>query len=297
VLNPSAHLDGVTIGLAEPTPIGALGDVSLIVGAGPLTRYAAVEDPWWGYVRATSRPAPWIQVGGSRGVLAGGYFPGGVVAFDAKPYGPDARSMSAGDVAKMILGKNTGFDDQVLALDVRASWSRLDVPLVTYLELGWEDGARSWGDPGLVAGVLWALSGPTPIALRYEYVAFGAGARWCRWCDTLPAYWYQHVRFQSGWQSGSELLGHPLGGYGHQHMVITSLWTPDGDLRLEARLSALVRERWNLLDEDQLGEGKRLEVTGAWRARGWLELAGELLAERGEGWRRSHWAISAAGFF
>ena len=72
-------------------------------------------------------------------------------------------------------------------------------------------------------------------------MAFGRGARVCAWCDTLPAFWYQHVRFQSGWHAGAELLAHPLGGYGHQHTVAAGAWNPDRSLRGELRLSALGR--------------------------------------------------------
>jgi peptidoglycan biosynthesis protein MviN/MurJ (putative lipid II flippase) len=297
VLNPSARLDGVSVGTAEPLSLPVLGAVSLIAGAGPLGRYEAVDDPWWGYVRATSRPTPWLQIGGTRGVLAGGHFGGGTVAFDAKPYGPDARSMSAGDVVRLIFGANTGFDDQVFAVDVRTAWSGLGAALVTYAELGWDDADRSWGDPGLIAGALWAPTAPWPITLRYEYVAFGSSARWCGWCDTLPAFWYQHVRFQSGWRAGPELLGHPLGGYGRQHAVSVSSWSPDGRIRAEMGVASLDRERWNLLEDERPGSATSFELETAWRGRPWLEVAGEIRDERGRGWKRRMWAVSATGFF
>ena len=180
---------------------------------------------------------------------------------------------------------------------MRAGWSGVGIPLLTYLELGWDDADRSWGDPGVLAGALWAPGAAFPLALRYEYVAFGAAARWCRWCDTLPAYWYQHVRFQSGWRAGSELLGHPLGGYGHQHAFMLSSWSPDARLRLDARLSTLDRDRWNLLEDARPGSATRVQLGGAWRARHWLEVSGELTDERGEGWKQSQLWLSAAAFF
>ena len=297
VLNPSAFLDGVVVGTAEPLRAGVLGAVSLVAGGGPLGRYEAVEDPWWGYLRATSRPKPWLQLGATRALLAGGHFGGGTVAFDAKPYGADAGSLGAGDVAKVLLGKNTRYDDKMAALDVRAAWSGLGLPLLTYVEVGWEDADRSWGDPGLIAGALWAGAGRVPLALRYEYVAFGHGARWCPWCDTLPAYWYRHVRFQSGWQAGAEPLGHPLGGYGHQHTLMGSSWTADGRLRAELRLAALERERWNLLETELPGSATRVDLSAAWRAHPSLELAAAVHDQRGEGWKRREWAVSAMGYF
>jgi hypothetical protein len=256
-----------------------------------------VDDPWWGYARVTARPAPWIQIGGTRALLAGGYFPGGRVAFDAKPYGPDEGSMSGRDVARVIFGANTDFDDQVFALDARVAWAGAGVPLLTYLELGFDDADRSWGDPGLVAGALLAPAASLPLALRYEYVAFGRAARWCGWCDTLPVFWYQHVRFQSGWQAGDELLGHPLGGYGRQHTVIGSVWSNGGRVRAEVRAAALRRARWNLLETDRPGSAMRVEAAGAWRPRSWIEFGAEIHDERGDDWSHSTWTVGATGFF
>ena len=142
-------------------------------GLGPLPRYQAVKDPWWGYLRVTSRPAPWIQIGVSRAALVGGRFNGGTVAFDPKAYGPDQGSLSVGDLGGLLVGRSTQFDDQVAALDLRLSLARAGAPVLVYAELGWEDFNRSWGDPALLAGVLWAAAAPFPLTLRYEYVAFG----------------------------------------------------------------------------------------------------------------------------
>ncbi len=296
VLNP-AYLDGARVGTAVPVRIPLLGDVSVVAGAGPLPRYDAVRDPWWGFLRATARPARWIQVGLSRGVLAGGHFPGGSVAFDAKPYGPDEGSLGAADVVRLALGQATDFDDQVAALDVRVSLASVGLPLLATAELGWEDRDRSWGDPGLIAGLLWAGRAPLPVTLRYEYVAFGRAARLCSWCDTLPAFWYQHVRFQSGWRAGGDLLGHPLGGYGHQHALAAAAWTPGGALRAGLRLSALTRERWNLLETDRPGAASRVDGTAAWRPGRRVELSGTMRGEWGEGWGWSDWEVRATAFF
>ena len=155
---------------------------------GPLGGYEAVEDPWWGFLRLTVRPAHWIQVGVSRAALAGGRFEGGSVAFDPVTYPPDEGSLSAADVLRILVAKPTDYDNQLAALDVRVSAAGIGAPLLAYAEFGVEDTDRSWGDPALLAGVLWAPAFPVPLALRYEYVAFGRGARLCGWCDTLPAY-------------------------------------------------------------------------------------------------------------
>jgi len=56
------------------------------------------------------------------------------------------------------------------------------------------------------------------------------------------------VRFQAGWRARDELLGHPLGGYGHQHSLGATSWIDGGRVRAGLRLSWLVRQPWNLLD-------------------------------------------------
>jgi hypothetical protein len=233
----------------------------------------------------------------SRGVLAGGRFPGGQVAFDAKRYGPDAGSLDAHDVLRLALGRATQFDDQIGALDARVSWARLGVPVLTYAELGWEDLQRSWGDPGLIAGALWAPSAALPFTVRYEYAAFGRDARVCGWCDTLPAFWYQHVRFQSGWREGDELLGHPLGGYGHEHVLAAQSWLDRARLRTGLLLGRLDRQRWNLLEAARPGAATRLEGSAAWRVRPFVDVSGAFADESGEGWRSRSWRVAATAYF
>ena len=294
-LNPSTYLDGIVIGTATPLRAGVLGDVSIVGGVGPLSTYQSVEDPWWGYLRVTSRPAPWIQVGVSRAALVGGRFEGGSVAFDPKVYGPDQGSFSASDIGSLLVGRTTQFEDQVIALDVRVSLARAGVPVLAYAEAGWEDADRSWGDPALIAGLLWAVASPSPISLRYEYVAFGSGARLCVWCDSLPAFWYQHTRFQSGWQTEDGLLGHPLGGYGRQHTMAVAGWSTDGRIRADFRISSIRRDRWNLIEGTRPGSATRVEGGGAWRLHPRAELAAGWSEESGDGWRERRWRIGVTG--
>ena len=251
---------------------------------GPLGGYEAVEDPWWGFLRLTVRPAHWIQVGVSRAALAGGRFEGGSVAFDPVTYPLDEGSLSAADVLRILVAKPTDYDNQLAALDVRVSAAGIVAPLLAYAEFGVEDTDRSWGDPALLAGVLWAPAFSVPLALRYEYVAFGRGARLCGWCDTLPAYWYQHVRFQNGWRVGDRLLGHPLGGYGRQHSLAATAWSRDARMLAALEAAAIRRERWNLLETAQPGSAWRVDAAAAWRPGRHAELSVAWRSERGEGW-------------
>ena len=295
VLNPSTYLDGVVIGTATPFRAGFLGEVSIVGGVGPLPTYQSVEDPWWGYLRVTARPASWIQLGASRAALVGGRFEGGTVAFDPKVYGPDQGAFSFSDIGSLLLGRTTQFEDQIVSLDVRLSLAGAGVPVLAYTEVGWEDTDRSWGDPALLAGLLWAAPSALPLAFRYEYVAFGAGARLCAWCDSLPAFWYQHTRFQSGWRTEDGLLGHPLGGYGRQHTVGAAGWSTDGRIRAEFRLSSVRRDSWNLIEGTRPGAATRVEGEGAWRPHPRAELSAGWMEESGDGWQERRWRIGVTG--
>jgi hypothetical protein len=237
-----------------------------------------VEDPWFAVLRIAAHPAPWLQVGLSRAALVAGRFEGGSVPWDPKVYGPDTASMSPGDVVGILLGRVTGFDDQVNAVDVRASLAGAGFPVMAYGELALEDKDRSWGDGAVLVGVLAAPRARFPLAFRYEYAAIGDPARWCSWCDTLPAFWYNHARFQSGWRVGDELLGHPLGGYGLQHLLGATAFDPSLRLHLEVAGGRLRRDRWNLREGSRPGwatwvggrfrvrwkQGVELRAEGAW---------------------------------
>jgi putative peptidoglycan lipid II flippase len=295
VLSAHIPLDGLLLSTPEPFRAPVLGPVALTAGVFPLGRYEAVEDPWFALLRLAAHPASWLEVGLSRAALVGGRFPGGSVPWDPKVYGPDTRSMEPGDALGMLLGRVTGFDDQVNALDVRASLARAGLPVLLYGEAALEDKDRSWGDGAVLAGVLLAPRTRAPVSFRYEYAAFGDPARWCAWCDTLPAFWYNHARFQSGWQVGDELLGHPLGGYGLQHLLGLTAFDPSLRLHLDVAGGRLRRDRWNLLESRRPGWATWVRARGRVRWRRGLELRGEGAWERGDaGWSAGLVRVSLA---
>ena len=296
VLNANVALDGVTVGTSAPLELPLLGEVTLVGGLGPMRGYESVEDPWWAMMRVAANPVRWLQIGLSRAALVGGHFEGGAVAWDPKVYGPDEGSPSATDFLKMAASVTTQYDNQLAALDVRASAAPAGLPLLMYAELSWEDADCSWGDPELVAGVLTAPASPLPIALRYEYAAFGSVARWCAWCDTLSAFWYQHTRFQSGWRVGDDLIGYPLGGYGQQHELGAATWSRDLRLEGSIRRAWIRRDRWNLLEDARPGSASRWELSGRWRARPRIQLEASWLREEGSGWTWRCAALELRGF-
>ena len=295
VLSAGAPLDGVLLTTPEPFAAGFLGRVAVTAGVFPMGAYEAVEDPWFALLRVAVHPAGWLEVGLSRAALIGGHFKGGSVPWDPVTYGADASSLSAGDLLGMLVGRVTGFDDQVGSADVRASLAPLGVPLMAYGEIGLEDKDRSWGDGAVLAGLVAAPRLRLPVSVRYEYAAFGDPARWCAWCDTLPAFWYRHARFQSVWRVGDELLGHPLGGYGLQHLLGVTVFDPTLRFHLEVAGGRLRRDRWNLLQERRPGWTTWSRARVRVRLPAGVEVRGEGSLERGDaGWSAGLVRVSLA---
>lgn len=285
VLSREASLDGVLMTTLDRPLLPIVGLTTITAGVFPLRHYPSVRNPWLGLMRVAVQPEPWLAVGLSRGAMVGGHFAGGTVAFDPVPYPPDDGSMSMGDLLGVLVGRNTRYDNQVTAVDLRMSLSALGPPVLLYGEIGLDDLARSWGDGAVVAGLLFSPRTHVPLSLRYEYTGIGRSGRWCPFCDTRPTYWYQHTRFQSGWTTGKGLLGHPLGGYGMEHLL--SLVAADPDVRLRLRLTGgiLRRDRWNLLEEERPGR--------AWYAGGTVSYRWSSAVEIGV---RGRWETGASGW-
>ncbi|MEQ8330594.1 MAG: lipid II flippase MurJ [Longimicrobiales bacterium] len=294
-LSPSAGLDGVLLAPRSPVPLPVVGATSVTAGLFRAGRYDdVVEDPWFALLRVAVRPVPWLMAGVSRAALVGGDFQGGRPPFQTEVHPPDARPMGAGDVLDLLIGRVTEYDNQVWAFDVRGSLAGAGVPAVLYGEIALEDNERSFGDGAALAGVLVdAPAGRSMVSVRYEYAGIGDAGRWCRWCDTLPAFWYQHTRFQDGWRVGDELLGHPLGGYGRQHVLAVGIMDPTGALRGTVAGVRLRRDRWNLREGSRPGRAWGLRSSVAWRPGRRFEAGLETDLEWGEGgWRAGTLALS-----
>lgn len=294
VLSDAASLDGLLVSTPDAFRVPGAGKARIQVGLFRLSRYQAVDDPWFTTLRFSVQPAPWLHLAVQRAALFGGRFGGGRVPYDPKLYEPDSTSMTLGDVLGVLVGRNTTRDDQKAELEARASLAALGLPAVVYGELAFEDPDRSFGDPAVLAGMLLLARGAPAIALRYEYAAFGKAARLCGWCDTLPAYWYWHRRFQSGYTLDGQLLGHPLGGYGLQHLLEIRTLDPQARLRADARATLSRRDRWNLLEDRKPGTAVGAALHVVYRIRANLEGAIRASTERGRaGWRDS--AVKLAG--
>src|SRR5690606_31458971 len=157
VLDTAVPFDGGGLFLARPLALpGPFGSLHLETFVSRMERNGPVMRPWVWAARAGLSPHPRLSLGVNRGAVFAG---GGNGDFSLR------------DLAYVIVGKHGGAnseaENQVVAVDAlfRPPLGRL--PLLLYVEWGFEDSAGAWKDvPGLVAGIeLSAVPGIERLAL------------------------------------------------------------------------------------------------------------------------------------
>jgi hypothetical protein len=139
-----------------------------------------------------------------------------------------------------------------------------------------------------------------PLSSSASLASSAAGGRVSDAWTCGVASWYRHAsppRVAYADAAGTP-LGHPLGGYGHEHRVEARAWPADARWRLRAAFAAIEREPGNLLYERKPGAGWSAAFGAAYRlgARVELEAAGQV--ERGRtGWREHRASVRLAAFF
>jgi hypothetical protein len=282
VAGGAARLALLGVGLARPwEPGGWLSFLGRVDGSLSASRFGADDyGPAAGFVGAEVRvrPTDWLLLQLQRSAVIGWTHEGDH---------PGVR-----DLAYMLIGKHTPFDDQRFAMSARLHLRPFGVHVSPYMELGMEDSAGMLEDPGTVMGVaLPSLEvAGAPMGVRYEYAAFGEDARvfWSGACCFEPRRWYEHsLPPRSAYVDGEEdLLGHPLGGYGHQHLLEVTAPLLGAGVWLEAGLFAREREAGNLLHDVVPGSsrGGSLDLRVN---RGRIRADLTLVHESGDGWNRT----------
>lgn len=291
ILGDESVLDGLGVALMEPVRasgllrwLGAV-DGSVHIGRIGADEYGETAALLAGELRL--RPHPRFQVGVHRSAL--------VVGTSA-----DGERIGLRDIVYLGIGKHSDFEDQRVALAASVRVTVAEVDVLSYAELGLEDSAGIGEDPGVILGLhVPVLPGIAAPGLRYEYAAFGMDARvwvldedeehWRRW---FWRNWYRHGFVRSEYRdAGGRLLGHPLGGYGHQHLLELQAPLALPATVLEAGVFTREREAtptWtNLLFETFPGRSRGGYLEALHR-RGALELGLGLSGEVGQaGWHRS----------
>lgn len=274
VLGDAARHDAFDVALAEPADARWLGPLraSLLlrrIGGDRYGTSAALAA-----MRVAFAPHPAVQVNLSRTMVVAGEV--------------DGRHVAPRDVVLMLFGKHTDFEDQVAAIGAEFRTRILGWPVEPYLEWGFTDTAGLDEDPAIVAGVfIPAVPGFPAASVRYEYAAFGAAARppFLPCCHE-PRSWYSHHRIRERYvDAEGRPLGHPLGGYGHEHRLEAAAWLDRGRARVAGALALREREPRNILHDQRPGPSSAGELDLDLRLGRSLTLESSVEYERGdEGW-------------
>ena len=268
-----ASMDGVLLGTGRPFVLPGflrfLGRTTAHIFVSPNISSPTTERAWMATVGASIEPHPAITLGGYRATRFGGK--------DLE--GADA---DAGSILALLtgLGGDDDFDDGKGELSARVRFRAWGQPVATYASLGFEDLPSIVEDPAVVAGVLLPFTvGASVLSARYEYQAFGPGARWCGPCRDQSHRWYSQ-RVYGPYTLDDVPLGSSLGGYGRRHQVELSYWG-----RIPLRISAIAfvedRDEENLLFDQWPGTRTGAALLAAWRPRpGWELALGGIVTDR-----------------
>jgi hypothetical protein len=252
-----------------PWFLGALGDVRLSQTLARMDRSGVVDDPWFLGTRISFAPHARVAIGLNRAAIFGGEGNEGVNARRVL-----LMLVGLGDVR----GKDSDFENQIASIDVY--WRPpARMPLALYGEYASEDRAGAIVlVPAFVIGAEAAARASSPWSAALEHVRFARSTR------TYPE-WYRHGALGGGWSDDGALLGHPLGGHGHETSL--AIRRDDAPHGYTAALRALARRRGdeNLFAPDRAGTALGGDARLLWFAAPAVrfEMAGS--AEWGSGWR------------
>ena len=268
-------------GLHLPGFLAHLGPVRFTTHLYRAGANGSFRHPWLWLMRGTVAPHPRVSVGVSRAIMMGGE-------------GNDGPSVQS--LAYALIGKHAGgFDNQVVSVNARYRAPTESVlPLVGFLEWGFEDSAGAWRDvPGIIAGIEVPRLPFAPAAS-----AGVARTQLAESCCGNPM-WYRNWAFRGGWTDGGVPLGHPLGGHGREWLAFGRVGLAEARVQLDAAGFTRWRGGENLFAPDREGDsrGGRIGVVllpdADWR----LFARGEL--ERGSrgAWREHHLEVGIVARF
>jgi hypothetical protein len=210
--------------------------------------------------------------------------------------GEGAQPITPRNLTHMLIGKHgsggSSFENQVVAAD---AWFRPPLPglpLVTYMEWGFEDSAGAWKNaPGFLVGAhVPAVPGLPALWLRGEWTSFAPS------CCGNPM-WYRHHFYQGGWATAGVPLGHRLGGHGREWAFTAGGTAAEGRVRLAGTWLNSWRGEENLFAPDRQGtaRGGRLDLELRPGRQVGLRLGG--LLETGPGQRRSQHGLATLNVY
>jgi hypothetical protein len=202
----------------------------------------------------------------------------------------DGSRLTVRDYLEVLIGANLAggrADDQVAALDAR--WRP---PLAQPVELYGE-----WGMHDIDLGVLFDVPGFTAgVRLPRVPLLHGAGlslehTRIARACCGNPP-WYHHFELANGWVTNGRLLGHPLGGHGHQWRAAAILDAYPTVPLLEASLIRRERAAENLFAPTRAGSSWVISMNANALLGSRMSADVDAFVERGSDWSEQRIVLS-----
>lgn len=254
------------------TAIARLGKVARLGEVAP-------DNPLLWTMRGSIQPHPRLTVGVNRAVMV-----------------PGPEQMTAEWLVQfplVLIGKHPDGelnrqDNQIVAVDIAYNAPLPSMPVMLYVEWGFEDSAGAWKSvPGVVAGAyVPRIPGATWLAATLEHADFSES------CCGNP-WWYRHRGFKGGWTDDRRPLGHAVGGHGRE----SSLRLDVAGLGARALTGVELYHRERGIENLYAPTRQGTSTGGALRASLLLDSRFRVLTEveheRGEGWRRT--GVSVGG--
>jgi hypothetical protein len=284
VLGGSAYFDGVGFYLRDPIRFPwifrHLGDIRFETFVSRLDQNGRRDNPWFWAARGSIQPFDNLSFGINRASIFGG----------------EGHPLRLVDVLEMIAGGYGGnrgeFENQIVSVDGRWVIPSSVQPVELYAEWGADDSSGMWKKaPAITAGVLLpVLPGlPQTFAALEGTVMFEKPERG-------NTYWYRNAFFGGSWSKDEVMIGHPLGGHGHEIALLIGSDPAQGRLRLRARFIARDRGDENTYSPEREGQSKGVDGSIHWRVSS-LEALIRAELEDGTGWRSSRLRAGLRAFF
>lgn len=286
VLSGGGPLDGGGLDIEPfrlPWVLGYLGPTRFHMALARLGEVVPYDGPLLWALRGSVQPHPRLTLGVNRGIMV-----------------PNPDEMTAEWLVQLplvLIGKHPDGelnrqDNQIVSVDLAYNAPLPSLPVMLYLEWGFEDSAGAWkAVPGIVAGAyVPRLPGVEWLAAGVEHASFS------EMCCGNP-WWYRHRGFRGGWTNDREPLGHALGGHGRESSIQLdgAAW---GE-RLRTGLVVYHRDRGieNLFSPTREGAstGGALRASLLWTPR--YRVRVEVEHERGAEWRRTGLSVVAGMLF
>lgn len=284
VLGGGAYFDGVGFYLRDairfPWIFRYFGPIRFETFVSRLDQNGRRDNPWFWAARGSIQPFNTLSFGVNRASIFGG----------------EGHPLRIVDVLEMIAGGYGGnrgeFENQIVSIDGRWVIPSAVQPVELYAEWGADDSSGMWKKaPAITAGILL----PVLPGLRQTFAAL-EGTVMFEKPERGNTYWYRNAFFGGSWSKEDVMIGHPLGGHGHEIALAFGTDPAGGRFRLRSRLVTRDRGEENVYSPERAGRSHGIDGSIHWRVRA-LETHIRAELEDGEGWQSSRLRAGLRAYF